>query len=126
MGWLQDLLQGVEISLLLRKQIAIAEQRFTELEAENKRLQEDLARLATENNALKSGVAEQEVRYVELRGVLWKKELDGVYLPCCPICKISLTKTPPWAPDFLHCSRCKFHASFHPNEIDRITKNLPT
>jgi predicted nucleotide-binding protein len=62
--------------------------------------------------------------YVSRKGVDWKKDPDGSYVPCCPKCKMPLSKIPSWSPDFLKCTICKWHAPIHPNEIDAICASL--
>src|SRR5262249_10309329 len=56
MGWLTDLLQGLPVNPVLRERLALAEQKFKDMEAENKRLKEEVATLAEENEGLKQQI----------------------------------------------------------------------
>ncbi len=127
MPWLSDLLQGVPLNSVLRERVALAEQKFKDIEAENKSLKERVSALTAENDTYRKLIAQQRAdsQFVERRGVLWKREDDGHYLPCCPRCKTALTPMPPWSHDFLDCTVCKFKAPFHPNEVKQIAATLP-
>jgi hypothetical protein len=126
MGWLDDVLQGIPLNSVLRERISLAEEKFRSLELENEKLKQQNAVLTAENISLNERLlAREAVRaFVERRGVLWKKEEDGNWLPCCPRCQVALSPVPPWLPDTLRCSACKFHAPFHPSEIEKIAASL--
>jgi hypothetical protein len=65
MGWLmdsvKDVLQGIPAASVLRERLLLAEDRFKDLEAENKKLQEQLAVLTRENDSLKRQIANAPV-----------------------------------------------------------------
>jgi hypothetical protein len=126
MSWWTDLLQGIPLNAVLKERLALAEQKFNALEKENKELRGQVEALTAENASLKEerDSLRTEEEFVERRGVAWKKEPDGHYLPCCPKCKTALSKIPPWKPDTLKCSSCKFVAPFHPREVAEIAKSL--
>ena len=90
------------------------------MEGENKKLRDRIAALTAENEQLKKQLpqpGEEQAPFVEFRGVLWKKVLDGEYLLHCPKCRKALAALPAHAPDFLMCRPCDFDAPFHPNQI---------
>lgn len=54
MSWLSDLLQGIPLNSVLRERVALAEQKFKDIETENKTLRERVVALTAENESLKS------------------------------------------------------------------------
>jgi hypothetical protein len=56
MGWISDLLQGIPVNAVLKERVALAEQKFKDLEAQNKALSDKVASLLVENDALKAQV----------------------------------------------------------------------
>ena len=127
MGWFTDLLQGIPLNAVLKEKIGLFEQKYKDLEAEKNKLELQVATLAAENAALKQQIAEKDhsPAFVEYRGVLWKKDLDGQYMPCCPKCKSHLVQIPPGSGDILRCKPCRFDAPFHPDQINYLAQSLP-
>src|SRR6516165_11320323 len=81
MGWLmdslKDVLQGIPTASILRERLLLAEDRFKVLEAENKKLQEQVAALTGENEDLK-----RQITKVPVATALPKeqpKEMHGCY-----------------------------------------------
>jgi hypothetical protein len=113
MAWL-DFLSSVPLNPVLRERLALAEQQYKALEIENKKLKEQVAELTAERDALKKQLAEQnpDAGFVPMRGVLWQKDPDGDYTPCCPGCKTALRKVGGAGGmlSLLKCSICKFTA----------------
>jgi hypothetical protein len=64
MGWLTDLVQGVPVNAVLRERLALAEQRFKDLESENAKLKGQLAALTAEHEVLKKKVEHVPVAVV--------------------------------------------------------------
>src|SRR5687767_12006838 len=53
MGWFNDLLQGIPLNAVLKERVALAEQKFKDMEQEKKRLEEKVAARESENADLK-------------------------------------------------------------------------
>src|SRR5215470_17359066 len=58
MSWWTDLLQDIPLTAVLKERLALAEQKFKDMEAENKKLKEQAAALREENDALKRRIAD--------------------------------------------------------------------
>ncbi len=53
MGWLTDSLKAIPVSALLGEWLALAEQKFKDIQSENAKLKEQVAALTVENESLK-------------------------------------------------------------------------
>jgi hypothetical protein len=58
MSWMTDILQGIPVNAVLKERLALAEQKFKDLEAGNKSLQDQVVAIKTENSALKEQLAQ--------------------------------------------------------------------
>lgn len=126
MGWLSDLFQGLPVNAVLRERLALAEGKVKDIEIAAEKLKDEIKTLTQENQKLKKqvGQATSKSKFVELRGVYWKADLDGSYLPYCPTCETALAEFPPGAGDSLRCRKCKFKAPFHPQEVSALVEKL--
>ncbi|HTU91633.1 MAG TPA: hypothetical protein VMF69_16235 [Gemmataceae bacterium] len=91
MGWLSDLLQGIPLNSVLRERVALAEQKFREVEEENKRLMEEVAALTKENGELKREIADAPIAVTPPKEK--PENRNGLYYfageestPYCPRC----------------------------------------
>lgn len=66
-------------------------------------------------------------QFVEMSGVLWKKNNIGVYesIIYCPSCQLAMSVFPPGSNEMIVCSKCHFIAPFRPNELKDKTNELP-
>jgi hypothetical protein len=91
MGWFMDLLQGVPLNAVLKERVALAEQKFNDLEERNKQLQEQVVALTAENASLKNKLEQAPVAAVppketpEVFGGLYYFGGDHTH-PFCPKC----------------------------------------
>src|SRR5438874_1465726 len=56
MGWLMEMLQGIPLNAVLRERVTLAEQKYKDLESENKKLKEQVETLASELASLRGQV----------------------------------------------------------------------
>lgn len=56
MKWLWDLFEGIQVNAVLREKISLAEQKFKDMERENKNLKEQVAALTSEVEGLRNQV----------------------------------------------------------------------
>lgn len=56
MSWFTDLLQGIPVNAVLKERLALAEQKFKDLESENKTLKEQVAQLQQANKSLQDKI----------------------------------------------------------------------
>ena len=126
MSFFGDLLQGVPVNSVLRERMQLAEQKLETLDDEAQRLRDQVGALRIENADLKKQVGELQIEhnFLTLRGVLWKKEEDGHYLPYCPKCKLPFSTAPVHSPDFFICTVCKFEPPFAPREVPQIVAGI--
>jgi hypothetical protein len=61
MSWLTDLLQGIQLNPVLRERLALAEQKFKDIETENKHLTEKVAAITKENETLRQQIEQAPV-----------------------------------------------------------------
>jgi hypothetical protein len=100
----------------LREKLSLAEARIAALEAENKKLREEIA-------ALRSKPADEAAtEFVESSGVLWKHKRSGGYesVPYCPTCKSTLA-------DYsgsLLCLKCNWQAPLKSFEVPKVYNEL--
>jgi hypothetical protein len=125
-GWITDLAKEVPLSAVLKERLTEAEQKFREKDEEVATLTAKVAALTADNEALRRQLAyaAERRRFVERKGVLFGKDGGGEYIPYCLRCKLPLSKLPPWSPDLLKCSACKFVAPFHPDELPAIVAGI--
>jgi len=76
MSWWSELLQGIPLNAVLKERLALAEQKFKELEEENDRLKEQVIALNGENEALRKKVEQATV------AALPPKERPGIMNDC--------------------------------------------
>ena len=62
MSWWSDLLKGIPLNEVLRERLALAEQKFRDLEDENNKLKDRVAALTAENKTLQGRVAEAQAK----------------------------------------------------------------
>jgi hypothetical protein len=90
MGWLSDLLQGVPLNAVLRERVALAEQKFRDMETENTKLREELAAARKEFEEIKRQIADAPVAVAP--PMEQPKIENGIYFfghdgkPYCPRC----------------------------------------
>jgi cell division protein FtsB len=57
MKWLWDLFEGIQVNAVLREKISLAEQKFKDMETENKKLKEQITVLTAEVAGLRNQVS---------------------------------------------------------------------
>lgn len=91
MGMIDDFLQGIPLNAVLRERLALAEQKYKDMETENKELKQRVASLTTEVATLAEKIAKAPVASEQPKE---KPEvINGVYYfdgdkstPYCPRC----------------------------------------
>ena len=90
MSLLSDLLQGIPLNAVLKERVALAEQKFKDIEAENRSLKGEVESLTTENSALKTELKESrtlataaEVKPVVVKGCYRFEGDANLYCPAC-------------------------------------------
>lgn len=88
MSWWSEMMQGIPLNAVLKERLALAEQKFKDIEAENSTLKEKASALTTENEALKQKLASFEVAAVtgkpKVKGGCYVFEGDdNLYCPAC-------------------------------------------
>jgi hypothetical protein len=106
---------NLEITEIIKK-LRIAEARIMALEAENKKLLDEIVI----SRSKKNGDASNE--YVETSGVLWKRNGSGGFesVPYCPTCKSTLS-------DYsgsLLCLKCNWQAPIKSFEAPKVYHDL--
>jgi hypothetical protein len=90
MSWLSDLLQGIPLNAVLKERVALAEQKFKDIEAENRALKERIAVLIAENDTLKrelEGKQAAEMAAAKRPTIKWGcYQFDGEQGLYCPAC----------------------------------------
>jgi hypothetical protein len=98
----------------LNEKLKAAETKIGELEAENKKLCEEIAALLAKG--------EKSNEFAEASGVLWKRKRSGGYesVPYCPTCKSTLA-------DYsgsLLCLKCNWQAPIKSFEAPKVYHEL--
>jgi predicted nuclease with TOPRIM domain len=89
MSWLSELLQGVPLNAVLRERVALAEQKFKEIEQDKKKLEEKVSALEAENADLKQKIAaaadqaSREKPKFKWGCYVFEGEPDRLYCPAC-------------------------------------------
>ena len=114
MGWLSDLLQGVQsvpLNSVLRERVLLAEQKFKDLESENKELTERVAALTAENASLRQQVEEHAQQKAAKPKVKWGCYVfegdEKLYCPACWDTKGKKHLTTRMLANIRQCSVCK-------------------
>jgi hypothetical protein len=98
----------------LRIKLSSAETKIVALEAENKKLREEIATIEAAD--------EKSNKFAEASGVLWKRKHSGGYesVPYCPTCKSTLA-------DYsgsLLCLKCNWQAPLKSFEAPKVYHDL--
>jgi hypothetical protein len=131
MAW-TDWLKDIPVSAAIKERLALKEEQFNELKTENGELTKRIGALEAENSELKSKlrIHEDKDRFVDYRGVFWKRKLGGGFeaTPFCPSCTFVMhiyVKS-------YECRRCNIKTFVGPqqvpniiSEIEVLTKELP-
>jgi hypothetical protein len=89
--WLTDILKEIPLSAVLKERVALAEQKFKDIEAANQKLRDQVATLTTENESLKRDLeakiaAEQAAaakRPTRVYGCYQFEGESGLFCPGC-------------------------------------------
>lgn len=117
MGWFTDLMKDVPTLSVARERMALAEDKFKTIEAENQQLREQLQRVVAQCTELREKLeaATQEQTFVKQSGLLWLRQADGQFedAPYCPKCQTVMHKFPPIGrPMMWLCSSCQMSANY--------------
>jgi len=98
----------------VKEKLRLSETKIDELEAENKKLREEIAALRAAD--------EKSNEFAEASGVLWKRKRSGGYesVPYCPTCKSTLA-------DYsgsLLCLKCNWQAPIKSFEAPKVYHDL--
>jgi len=118
MGFLTDLINSHPELLAMKNELAAADSRIESLEAENRQLKSDLAKLL----ARQKNTPEEIHPFTQAAGVLWKKKSAGGHesMPYCPTCMQPLS-------DYsgsLLCLKCNWQAPLKSFEVPKIYHDL--
>src|SRR5688572_27375235 len=112
MSWISDIFQEVPLSAVLRERVALAEQKGTAIEEENRKLREQVTAWKAKCDELqrlmpKAAAAQQ---FEKRGGLLWLKQADGTFeeAPYCPKCELVMGQFPPRAKENWICGGCNF------------------
>lgn len=123
MAWI-DWLKDVPISEVVKQRLALKEEQFDELKQKNEEFVKRIGILEAENTELKKKLKTQDKRerFVDFRGVLWKRKLGGGFecIPFCPSCNYVMTAT---ISGYI-CRRCRIETSMHDADVALIISEL--
>jgi hypothetical protein len=113
---------------VLRERLALANDRFIQLEAQVAKLEKENGELREQLQQLQQqrpGPAPRE-QFAEARGALFKRTAGGAYadVPYCPSCHLSTSPWPPRTGEYA-CSRCNWMADFTPRDLPAVMATLP-
>lgn len=117
------------------KEDGSTQDRLRELEAEVKQLREENAQLRVQLGRFEQGESASHFvsqpsdsydEFVGAEGVLWKRAADGRFEKSayCPKCRLVLLPIPSDHPVRLVCTRCRFEASFAPEDIPTVVARI--
>lgn len=128
LGGLISSLGNVQSSAVLRERLALAQDKFqqvnelvTQLQNENARLRQDL------HNAKQEVSANLEAaKFTEHEGAFFKRKPSGGYHHAvyCPNCHFSTAPFPPGAE--YNCMKCGWFSSFKASDLDKIINEIAT
>ena len=128
MNWLDDLLKEHPDLAAAKEKLALWQDKYNALEAENENLKKEKRELKETIPKLENLVA-QHVKidpFIEDHGVLWKRGADGSIdkIAYCPKCRLVMTPFPSGNPECFICTQCKLRAPFNSEKSDSIAKNI--
>jgi hypothetical protein len=140
MSWFWDLVKELPITGVQRERLQLAEDRIKQMEADNKRLKEEVTSLRIDNDSLRAQLSSLPTtqEYVEERGLLWKRRVGSGFhpQPYCPVCKLGMTKdNPPFIMNMAtgesstvrhkyQCPKCKLKSDVLVKEAPDIVAGL--
>jgi hypothetical protein len=127
-GHMERLITEHAAAAVLREHLALVRAQYDDVAKKHVALQQTHAETVARLAELEREITDwrEREKFVEARGVLWKRKTEGGYheVPYCPDCRLPLASEYPNV--IFHCTtRCRYNSSIQSWQVPNILKGLP-